>query len=151
MTKYKQGFFKPNYPEKYKGNPTDIVYRSWWEYQVMSMLDSSKNVIEWGSETIVIPYRSPIDNKLHRYFTDFYVKKKNHSDGKIETVIIEVKPKGQTVPPKVQTNSKKNKKYLNEVKTWGVNSAKWAAAEEYCKARGWKFQILTEDDLGLKK
>lgn len=34
--------------------------------------------------------------------------------------------------------------------TWGVNEAKWKAAEEYCKDRGWKFIIMTEHELGIK-
>lgn len=147
--KYKQGFFRPDHPEKYKGDPTNIVYRSYWEFRVMNMLDASKNVIEWSSEGVIVPYKSPIDNKTHRYFTDFYVKKKNYSDGKIESVVLEVKPKAQTKPPKVQTNGRHNKRYLNEVRTWGVNSAKWEAAEAYCEKRGWKFLIITEDNLGI--
>jgi len=32
--KYTQGFFKPKYPEKYKGDPTNIVYRSGYELKI---------------------------------------------------------------------------------------------------------------------
>jgi len=63
--------------------------------------------------------------------------------------MIEVKPYGQTHAPKAQ--KRLTKKYLNEVKTWGVNQAKWEAAMEYCKDRNWKFQILTEKELFKKK
>jgi len=112
----------------------------------MRRLDAHPSVLWWASEEIVIPYKSPIDNRYHRYFPDFIVHKRG-PDGKLETVLIEVKPKKQTVPPKKQ--SKKTKRYINEVHTWGVNSAKWDAAEEYCKDRKWKFMIMHEDHLGV--
>jgi hypothetical protein len=63
-------------------------------------------------------------------------------------MIIEVKPKKQTQPPKVQ--KRVTKQYINEVVTWGVNESKWKAATEFCLDRGWHFKILTEDDLGIK-
>ena len=73
--------------------------------------------------------------------------KRRSTNGTVESFIIEVKPKAQTKPPKVQ--SKPTKRYINEVATWGINSAKWAAAEEFCKDRGWSFMKITEDELGL--
>lgn len=148
MTKYYNGRFKPKNPHKYKGDASNIIYRSSWELKLLLLLDSHPDVIRYSSEEIVIPYRSPIDGRMHRYFVDFYVKKRNHSDGKIEECLIEVKPKAQTVPPKVQ--NKPNKRYITEVQTWGVNSAKWHAATEYCKDRGWKFLVFTEVELGIK-
>ena len=113
----------------------------------MGWLDSHPGVVQWGSEELIIPYRSPIDGRIHRYFPDFTVKKKT-PDGKIDTVIIEIKPKAQCSPPAVQTG-KPNKRYINEVATWGINSSKWEAATNYCKDRGWKFEILTEIELGI--
>lgn len=146
-----KGVFKPRNPGKYKGNAANIIYRSRWELLLMSRLDVHPDVIQWSSEEIVIPYRSPIDGRVHRYFTDFYVKKKNHSNGKITECVIEVKPKAQTKPPMVMEQGKKpTKRYITEVQTWGINSAKWKAATEYCKDRGWDFIIMTEDDLGIK-
>jgi len=147
MGKYYQGRFKPKNPKKYMGDPTNIIYRSGWELRLMRFLDEHAKVLEWGSEELIIPYRSPIDGKVHRYFTDFIVKQIN-SDGKRETIVIEVKPKAQTVPP--EKKSRVTKRYINEVKTWGVNQAKWQAAEDFCKDRGWKFQIMHEDHLGIK-
>ena len=138
-----QGFFKPKNPQKYKGDHTNIVYRSSWELKLMHRLDDDPNIMQWSSEETIIPYKSPIDGRWHRYFVDFYVKKTNG-----EVLLVEVKPKAQTVPPKVQ--SKKTKRYINEVVTWGKNQAKWAAAEEYCKDRKWKFVIMTEVELGIK-
>ena len=144
--KFYKGFFKPRYPGKYRGDPTNIVYRSSWELRLMSWLDSHPDVLQWGSEELFIPYVSPIDGKYHRYFPDFFVKKKN-INGVIETLLIEIKPYNQTIPPKAQT--KRTRRYINEVHTWGINSSKWKAAEEYCKDRLWKFVVMTEKDLGI--
>lgn len=153
MPKYYQGRFKPTNPKKYRGDPTNIIYRSGWELKLMRYLDHHPSVLEWGSEELVVPYKSPIDGRYHRYFPDFIVKQINKY-GKKETILIEVKPKAQTVPPdksKSKTPTGQiSKRFINEVKTWGINQAKWEAAEEYCKDRGWKFQIMTEDNLGIK-
>jgi hypothetical protein len=35
--------------------------------------------------------------------------------------------------------------------TWGINQSKWKNAAEFCEDRGWKFQILTETELGIDK
>jgi hypothetical protein len=113
----------------------------------MAYIDNHPNVIWWKSEEVIVPYRSPIDNKIHRYFPDFVIFMIN-KDGRKETVMIEIKPKSQTLEPIKQ--SKKTKKYINEVYTWGINQAKWKAAAEYCADRGWKFQIMTEDHLGIR-
>lgn len=113
----------------------------------MSHLDTHPDVLEWASEEFSIPYLSPLDNRIHRYFPDFWVKKRN-SNGIVEVVVVEIKPKKQTKPP--VTKSKVTKSYLNEVKNWGINSSKWKYAQKYCDDRKWKFQILTEDDLGIK-
>ena len=121
---YKQGFFKPKFPKKYRGDPTNIVYRSGWEKKVMQSLDDNLNVTSWGSEEIVIPYRSPVDNRIHRYFVDFIVEVVGKDGGK-RTILIEVKPAAQTQEPK---RPKRNtKRYLTEVMTYGVNQAKWNA------------------------
>jgi len=142
-----KGKFQPRNPQKYLGDPTNIVYRSRWELKFMGWLDGHPGVLQWGSEELVIPYRSPIDGRIHRYFPDFIVKKKT-PEGKVDTVIVEIKPHAQTKPPAVQSG-KPNKRYINEVATWGINSSKWEAASNYCKDRGWKFEILTEHELGI--
>jgi len=142
-----KGKFRPINPKKYKGDPSNVIYRSRWELVLMKKLDEHPDVLEWSSEEIVIPYRSPIDGKLHRYFPDFYVKRKNR-EGVIESIIIEVKPYAQTLEPKVQSNI--TKRYIQEVHTYGINKSKWTQAQEYCKDRGWKFMIITEHELGIK-
>ena len=140
------GKFTPKYPNKYMGDATNIVYRSSWECKVMSWLDSNENVISWASEEIIIPYKSPVDGRYHRYFPDFLVKVKT-KENKLNTLLLEVKPKKQTQPP--EQKKRITKQYINEVTTWGVNQAKWHAAEEFCKDRKWEFRVITEDDLGI--
>lgn len=142
-----KGYFKPRNPAKYRGDPTNVIYRSGWELKLMMWLDSHKDVLEWGSEEFFIPYRSPVDGRVHRYFPDFFVKRKN-TEGKIETLIIEVKPFAQTQEPRKQ--DKPNRRYINEVVTWGINSSKWKAAQEYCLDRGWQFKLITEKELDIK-
>jgi len=141
-----KGRYQPSYPKKYKGNPTNIIYRSLWERRFMNYCDKNKNILEWGSEEISLPYRSPLDGKIHRYFPDFYIKIRENN-GSVQKYIIEVKPKKQTIEPKVQR--KKTKGYIFEVTEWARNQAKWKVAEEYCDDRRWKFKIITEDELGI--
>lgn len=136
-----QGFFKPRNPNKYKGDPTEIVYRSGWELKFMRYLDAHPDILEWKSEEHIIPYRSPLDGKVHRYFPDFWLKKRTR-DGKVEINLVEIKPFYQTIPP--VRGKKKEKQFISEVRDWGVNSAKWKAAIEFCAQRNWKFIILTE-------
>lgn len=146
MKSYK-GIFRPRNPEKYKGDAQNIIWRSSLELRFMKYLDENTNVIEWSSEEVIIPYISPKDGRYHRYFPDFVFKVRDAND-KVKTIMVEVKPRSQTMEPKKQ--SKKTRKYLTEVMTWGVNQAKWKAAEEYCKDRLWEFKILTEEHLGVK-
>ena len=94
-----KGKYKPRCPYKYKGDPTNIIYRSLWELKFMKYCDTTPSILKWSSEEIAIPYKSPVDNRVHRYFPDFYVKVRE-SSGKIVHKLIEVKPSKQTVPPK---------------------------------------------------
>ena len=143
---FHKGKFRPKNPEKYNGDPTNIIYRSSWELRFMNWADSKPSVLKWRSEETVIPYLSPVDNKYHRYFVDFQIQIKT-KDGALKTYLREIKPEIQTKPPVVQTRV--TKKYITEVMTWGKNEAKWKAADEYAKDRGWQFLILTEKDLGI--
>lgn len=140
-----KGRYIPSNPRKYKGDSSNIIYRSSWERKFMVYCDRNEAILEWGSEEVVIPYVSPLDGKLHRYFPDFYIKVKQ-SSGSVKKMIIEVKPKKQCSPPKIP--KRKTKYFLNEVRTWGVNEAKWKAAVEWCKDRSMEFVILTEEHLG---
>lgn len=139
-----KGRYKPKQPKKYIGNPTKVIYRSLLEKRFMLYCDKTDAILEWGSEEVVVPYKSPIDNRMHRYFVDFLVKLKN-KDGIIETLLIEVKPKKQCKPPK--RPERKTRTYFTEVKNWGINSAKWKAATEYAENKGWRFIIITDETL----
>ena len=139
------GRYIPTHPKKYKGNADKIFYRSLWERKFMVYCDRNDAILEWGSEEIVIPYISPLDGRRHRYFPDFYIKVRQ-KDGSVKKMIIEVKPKKYCGPPAIP--KRKTKHFVNEVRTWGVNKAKWEAAKEYCKDRTMEFKILTEDHLG---
>jgi hypothetical protein len=141
-----QGIFRPKNPKKYIGDSNNIVYRSSWECRVMNWFDQNEDIISWASEELIVPYKSPIDNRFHRYFPDFIVKVKTR-DGTMKTLMIEVKPKKQTIPP--EPRKRVTKQYVTEVTTYGVNQAKWKAAQEYCLDRGWEFKIMTEEHLGL--
>ncbi len=143
-----KGRYNPIHPKKYKGDHHNIIYRSLWERKFMVYCDTSDNIIEWGSEEIIIPYLSPWDGRMHRYFPDFYIKVRQH-DGSVKKFIIEVKPKKQCSPPE-KTPKRKTKKWFKEVKTWGVNSAKWKYATNWCENNGMEFKILNEDHLGIK-
>jgi hypothetical protein len=145
------GRFRPQNPGKYRGDVTKIRWRSLWELKVMRKLDLHPDVIEWQSEEIAIPYLNPVKGKTSRYFPDFVVKKRVGKN-KYQMIMIEVKPKGQTVPPDPSRKHKTptgrvSRRFLNEAATYAINEAKWKAAQRYCKERGWTFQIMTEVEI----
>lgn len=140
--KYKQGRFVPLNPKKYMGDATNIIYRSSWELKFLKKLDESPNVMGYVSEEVVIPYFSPVDMKMHRYFVDILVVSNTK-----QVTLIEIKPWAQTQPPK--TSNRKKSTVINETMTYMVNCAKWEAAINYCKKKGWAFKIVTEKDLNF--
>lgn len=141
------GIFKPKNPEKYKGNPTRIIYRSMWEKKFMIFCDLNDSIVEWGSEEVIVPYRCPTDGRIHRYYPDFYIKVKSKSNT-VKKYLIEVKPKRQTIQP-TDKPKRKTAAWKREVLTYIKNKAKWEAAKEFCEDRQMKFLILTEDHLGV--
>ena len=113
----------------------------------MSRFDLDSNIIWWASEETTIPYVSPVDNRIHRYYVDFTVKVKT-TEGKEKILLIEVKPLDQTKEPRKQLDNKKpSKKYITEVLTYGVNKAKWEAAKSFCEEKGFSFVVLTEKEI----
>ena len=147
-----RGRFKPTHPEKYKGDPSNIIYRSLWELKVFRRCDLRPEIVEWQSEELAIPYMNPVKKKTSRYFPDLIIKKKVSGTDKYETIMIEIKPKSQTTPPDPQNRNKTptgrvSRRYLREAATYSINQAKWKAAEEYCKKRGWEFKIMTEEQI----
>jgi hypothetical protein len=139
-----KGRFKPRNPEKYKGDPNDIWFRSSWERDVMQSLDANKLVVRWMSEERCIWYRDPVTKKNRRYFPDFIVE--YDRDGAIVTEMIEVKPYRHITGPNPQPK-RRTKGWMNEVKTYATNVAKWKAAEEYCEDRGWNWKLLSENEV----
>lgn len=140
---YKQGLYKLTTPEKYVGDHNNVFYRSSWELKFMKWADNNTNVLRWNNEELVIPYFSPVDNKMHRYFVDFLIMVKTKNE-EIRKYAVEIKPEAQTVPPK---QTKKTKKYLTEMTTYMTNQAKWKAADVFCKTKGMEFVVLTERHL----
>lgn len=140
---FTQGIFKPKNPEKYIGSQP--IYRSMLELKAFRYLDNNSNVLNWSSESVVIPYISPADGKMHRYFVDLIAKLKT-KDGNIKKLLIEVKPEKQTMPP-IDTGRKKPKTLIYERYQWAVNQAKWASAKAWCEKKGYTFIVMSEKHL----
>lgn len=159
MTKWHQGRFRPKNYKKYKGDPTQIFYRSGWELTLMSRFDKDPNILQWSSEERPIPYKDPVSGRLRRYFPDFYVKLKT-KQGKVKEQIVEVKPLKEAFPPQQGEGPKARTRYIKELNTYLRNVAKWKAAKMYCERQGYEFcvvskgknnefTLLTEDQLKL--
>jgi TnsA endonuclease N terminal len=131
-----RGLFTPKFPAKYLGDSRNIVYRSLWERQFMRYCDETSAIRRWASEEFYVPYVSPVDGRIHRYFPDFMLEVQA-ADG-VKKFVIEIKPKYQTAIPRER--KRQSRKYLAEV-------AKWDAAKEFCAKQGLTFLVLTEDDL----
>ena len=141
-----KGKYYPSFPRKYKGDPTNIIYRSLWERKFMVYCDKNTKILEWGSEEIALPYISPHDSRVHRYFPDFYIKVQENT-GKIKRYLFEVKPLKQTTKPKKP--KRQTKGYIREAFEYARNQAKWKAAREYCADRRWEFKVITEKELDI--
>ena len=142
-----KGVFRPKNPEKYKGDYTNIVYRSSWERMFMQWCDTRPHVKRWQSEEKAIWYYNPIQKKNCRYFPDFIVEYER-GDGITLQEMVEIKPKRQVEGP--PTNPKRRTKaWAAAVMTYAQNQAKWKAARKWCEDRGMNFRIVTEKELGL--
>ena len=139
--------YTPIYPSKYQGNAKYIICRSSWERKFCQWCDMNNNIISWASEEFSIPYVSPKDNRVHKYYPDYLIKVKEKDD-RIKTYVVEVKPYKQTRPPK--TPKRKTKSYLTECVTYAVNQAKWKAAKEFCEDHRIEFKVVTEKELGIR-
>ena len=141
MSKSYKGLYRPTNPKKYVGNVDKIVYRSLLERKFMLYCDRNESVEQWAREEISIPYISPVDNRLHRYFPDFLVK-----TDKGKKFCIEIKPYRQCIKPKKP--KRKTKAFLRESLEYAKNIAKWDSAKKYCANNNLEFKIITEKDLG---
>ena len=138
--------YSPKFPEKYKGNKHNIVYRSNYELVAFRFFDLNPNVVEWSSEETIIPYANPLTGRTSRYFVDVYAKMKD-KNGEVRKYLIEIQPHSQTLPP-VQKN-RKTKSLIYQQAEYVKNQAKWKAATEWCNKKNMTFVILTEKHLGI--
>lgn len=137
-----KSLYTPLNPSKYLGDPDNIICRSSWERGFAKYCDTTPGVIRWASEELFIPYVSPLDGQIHRYFPDFVMEIKTLAG--VKKFVVEIKPFRQTKPPEPR---RKTKKFLMEAATFAVNQAKWQAAKEFCDTQGWTFLVLTEKEL----
>lgn len=144
--KFKQGYFQLKHPEKYMTNVNEVIYRSSWEHRFMIYCDSSEEVLQWASEPFYIQYFYGVDQKVHKYYPDFYFARRNE-DGTITKYIVEVKPTEmlkKPEPPKRKTpNTMRNYNVIMEQYT--KNYYKSIAAKDWCAKNGYKFVYLTEN------
>ena len=143
--KWRQGIFTPKNQDKFIGSKA--VYRSGLELKFFRFCDDNPNVLEWGSENIIVPYISPLDNRAHRYYVDNYIAIKEGLE--VVKYLVEIKPSKQTKPP--TTKYRKRQHLIYEQKQYVINQAKWKAAKEFCKKKGFTFIILTEKELIFKR
>jgi len=144
MPRTYKGKYTVKHPSKYKGNLEEVVYRSNWEKSVMIWLDNNSEVAKWNSEDFIVPYYYDVDKKWHKYHVDFWIKFKNGN-----VLLVEVKPKKQTEPPK--SKSPRSRRSLNEAFAYIKNRNKWEAAQQIAQDNGYKFAIWTEDELTRMK
>lgn len=135
MSKYAQGKFQLQNPEKYVGNKTP-TYRSSWEFVFMQFCDNNPNVINWASEAVRINYRNPLTGKNTIYVPDFLITYSD-ANGSQRAELIEIKPKKET-----NLESAKN---IRDQASAILNMAKWEAARAWCRAHGLTFRVVTED------
>lgn len=141
MSKFSQGEFIAKNPQKIVGRAVP-TYRSSWELRVMMLLDQHPHVINWASESISIPYKNPLDGKMHQYIPDFLIVYKDKT-GTQRAELIEVKPAKEALAENAK--SKRDKAALL------VNTAKWGAAMLWCKKNNINFRLLTEEQIFVTK
>lgn len=136
-SRYTQCVFYPKNPHKYVGTHP-IVARSSWEFAVMRMADRHPAIIHWASESIKIPYYNPVKRKNTVYVPDFLFVYKDRR-GQHRSELIEVKPSSQS--------SLKEAKTQYDKMSLIVNTAKWKAAQAFCKKNGMSFRVITEREI----
>lgn len=140
----KTSTFQPKFPEKYKGK-WPILIRSEWERKFAQWCDVNPSVITWASEGIEIPYFDPVNKKHRRYYPDFMLRVLDKNKKEV-IYVVEIKPHRETIPPKSKGNKSVKTKIYEQI-TYSRNQAKWSAASEFCRKRGYEFKIFTEKEL----
>ena len=154
-----KGRYKLIFPEKYIGNRPPN-YKSKWEKKVFYALDVNPNVIKWGYECIEIYYHHPVYNKHTVYYPDIFCHIKN-DNGKIQQILVEIKPAKMCVIPKpvtlpknktlkaMQTYKKSLQRHKSASIEFAINSAKWEAAQKWCIRHNVKWIVSNEKNTGL--
>lgn len=147
--KFMQGHYAPVNPEKYVGHIKKITYRSSWERKFMRWCDFNPSVLKWSSETVKIPYYSPVDQRERQYHVDFIITQLCR-DGTKKSLLIEIKPESQMKAPRL-TSGMSDATKADKIYTWSVNQAKWEAAKKWAAKRGMHFVVMGEEALGINK
>ena len=142
-----KGKYYPSYPRKYKVIQQTSFTDHFGRENLWFIVTKMKGYLSRGVKSL-LPYRSPLDNRVHRYFPDFYIKVQENT-GHIKRYLIEVKPQNKHKTKQKKTK-RQTKNYLREVYEHAINQAKWKAADEFCKDRIWEFKVMTENELGIK-
>ena len=137
MSKFAQGVYKVTNPLKYVGK-REPRYRSGWELAFMRFCDTNDNILQWASESIVIPYRHPLTGKMTNYVPDFLITYRT-KDNRMCAEVIEIKPKKQSLI--------ESKASARDRAVVAVNYSKWDAATKWCRRQGLQFRVITEDDI----
>jgi hypothetical protein len=109
---------------QYISTKTRVVcnYRSSWELEFMKILDADDRVSTWSYEPMSLQYLH--EGKMKRYVPDFLLVFEG------QDLMVEIKPESLT--------------------STEINSAKRAAAIEFCAKNGWKYiELSTKEDLSL--
>ena len=146
--KYRSGLYEPINPEKYIGDPHNIICRSSWEFRFCKYCDSNEKILKWSSEPLQIPYYNPLDKKEHTYHVDFYMKVLK-DDGTQSDWIVEIKPEAQYKKPELSQphTLPKLKAYNEKMQLWITNQSKFKAAREWASKRNYNFGVIDENFL----
>ncbi len=146
--KFRQGYYKPEHPEKYIGNVGEIIFRSSWERKFMIYCDRNPDILNWSSETLYINYINPLNNKENKYYPDFLVKMKTNEE--VKMILIEIKPSKQVQRPILRSNKSKHiQEYNSMMANYVINISKWKAAKDYSDKNDFVFLLITEKDQPL--
>ena len=146
---YHQSYYSVINTDKYIGK-YPIICRSGMEKKFCMYLDNNNLVKFWKSESFCLKYKSIVDNRIHNYYPDFLISMVDSSNpDKLINVIVKVKPAKQLQKPKEPKNKTKKslENYKNALNTFYVNSCKISATKEFAANNGYKFILVTENDM----
>lgn len=146
--KSRKGWYRLVHPEKFikpldgymkSFDGTRVEYKSALELSAFRYFDFNPVVKKWSLEPFGIPYVSPLDGKVHRYYIDAFVE---FISG--DKFLVEIKCEAETKKPTKPRSPRQVPGYQDKLKTYATNAAKWKQAHSFCEKQGLKFLILTE-------